>query len=102
MEQIVYVLVAKNFYTSQGIEYACVIASPNIALRCSYADALEALCGGQKQLMDKGYYVVNSANEDNTYGRQHWVRLENGKGRAAVLEILRKSVSGELTQVYHD
>lgn len=102
MKQIVYVLIAKNFYTSGGIEYACAIASQNIALFCSIGEAIDKVVGEIENLMDKGYYVNNSGVDENTCSRQYWARLENGKGRAIVLEILRKLVSGELTQINHD
>lgn len=102
MRSVIYVLVAKNFYLSNGVEYAAAISSQNISLWRSFDEAVEILNQAKEQLLQSQYYVENSSNEDNIYGRVYWVRLAHENGRAVVLEILRKSVDGVLTTFFHE
>lgn len=102
MRSVIYVLVVKNFYLSNGIEYAAAISSQNISLWRSFDEAVEILNQAKEQLLQSQYYEENSLNEDNIYGRQFCVRLAHKNGRAAVLEILRKSVDGVLTTFYYE
>lgn len=102
MKSIIYVLVAKNFFEHENNEYATAVDSKNISLWCSFGEAAKALNQAKSQLIEEGYYILNCRAEDSDYGRQYWIRLENGKGRAVVLEILRKSVSGDLVIIGQD
>lgn len=99
MESIVYVVVVKPSFKSEGNEYAHAITSSNISLWCSFEAAADRLNRGKQQLLDKGYYVADSAAPDNEYGSVYWVRLEHESGKVSILEVLRKSVSGELVQI---
>lgn len=99
METWIYVVVVKYLFVHNNIEYASAIDSHNISLWASIEEAYDIINRVKQQLEKTGYLIKDSAAPETEAGTVYWCRMERNNSRAAVLEVLRKSVAGNLFQV---
>lgn len=93
MEDYVYLVVVKNFFTERSYEYQSAISHDNITVCNSLELARIKAATGITQLREYGYANLKEMNLESDPFTCYQCRMERGDGRAAVIDIYKKSIN---------
>ncbi len=89
-------LVRKEFFRVQGVEYASALGHEDIMVLPNYDAALKTLSKSLDHYTKQGYKLKCSGNGSGDSPILYWCRYENSQGKAAVFEIQYRELNGDL------
>lgn len=93
MEEFVYLIVVKNFFTERSYEYQSAISHDNITVCNSLELARIKAAKGIARLREYGYAGLKEIELQCDENICYQCRMERGDGRAVVIDIYKKSIN---------